>query len=215
MMNVDFDVLLGNVEREAQRYETTAKAVLFTFDGRPINPPDEQEKQMERFLAPVRAAVTAVHELAEQAQKQAAVVLTSVDADPLHGVPTEDLTRMAALEPLLRDEIEDMDIGDLQKRLLWAVNHADGPTRRLYVRHAAKRLKDNGGDRLLQPLRNLEDSMISPSERAKRDKAIEQAQAQAAKAQQASFAAEERLRRADGRAAADYQRRMMAMGGPL
>lgn len=214
-MSIDFDGMLAAVEREAAKFETTRDAVLRTFDGRPVHAPEEQAAKEAQFLAPVREAVAAVHEAAQQAAQQAAIAMTAVDADPLAGVPTEELTRMAALEPFVRDEIEDMPIADLQRRLLWAVNHADNATRRLYVRHAAKRLGGPEGGRLITPLRSLEDSLITPAERDKRAKAIEKAQALAAKAQAASFAAEERLRAADGRAAAAYAQRVRDYGGRM
>lgn len=214
-MNVDFDGMLAAVEREAVKFETTRNAVLMTFDGRPVHAPEEQAAKEAQFLEPVRAAVAAVHEAAQLAQQQAAVAMTAVDADPLASVPTDELVRMQALEPFVASEIAEMDVATLQRRLLWAVNHADGPTRRLYVRHAAKRLAGPEGSRLIAPLRSLEDSLITPAERAKRAKAIEQAQALQQKAQQASFAAEERLRAADGRAAAAYAQRVRDYGGRM
>lgn len=214
-MNIDFDAMLATVEAEAKRFETTRDAVLMTFDGRPVHAPEEQATKEAQFLGPVREAVAAVHEAAQLAHQQAAVVMTTVDADPLAGASNEELQRMNLLSNFVRDEVEDMVIPELQKRLQWAVNHADNATRRLLVKYASKRISGPGGERLITPLRSLEDSLISPAERAKRAKAIEQAQELQQKAQQASFAAEERLRRADGRAAAAYAQRVREYGGKM
>lgn len=211
----DFDTLLSAVEREAARFETTKAAVLLTFDGRPVHEPETQAAKEAQFLEPVRAAVAAVHEAAQLAQQQAASIMTIIDADPLAGVSTDELVRMQALEPFVRDEIEDMDVATLQKRLLWAVIHADGPTKRLYIRHATKRVNGPSGSRLIEPLRLLDDSLIAPAEKAKRAKMLESAQALAAKARQASFAAEDRLRKADGRAAAAWAQRVRDYGGAM
>lgn len=214
-MSIDFDSMLAAVEAEAKRFETTRNAVLRTFDGRPVHEPTVQAEKEAQFLQPVREAVAAVHEACQMAQQQAAIAMTAVDADPLANVPTEELVRMQALEPFVKDELEYMPIAELQRRLLWAVNHADGPTRRLYIRHAAKRLSGPEGSRLIAPLRSLEDSLVSPAERAKRARAIEQAQELQRRAQQASFAAEERLRAADGRAAQAWAQRVRDYGGKM
>ena len=138
--NSDIDGAKAAVQKSLDVLATNQKT-LYTFNGAPINSPELHQKEYDRLLAPVTAAVDRALEVAAKAAAQVEKTRLDQFADPLASLDYAQLGLAGQYAPFVKEDCASLPVPELVGRLEWANRYPSEYMKVLYRRYGAQRLQ--------------------------------------------------------------------------
>ena len=138
--NSDLDAARAAVQRSLDIFATNQKT-LYTFENARINPPDVHQRELDRLLAPVTAAVDRALEVADKVTAQVEKSRLDQYADPLAALDYAQLGLAGQYAPFVKEDCQNMDVRDLVGRLEWAGKYPSEYMKVLYRRYGMARFQ--------------------------------------------------------------------------
>ena len=139
--NSDLDAAKAAVQRSLDIFATNQKT-LYTFENARINPPDVHQREFDRLLAPVTAAVDKAVAVADKVVSEVEKSRLSQFADPLAALDFAQMGLAGQYAPFVKEDCQNMDVRDLVGRLEWAGKYPSEYMKVLYRRYGAQRLRE-------------------------------------------------------------------------
>lgn len=138
------------------------RATLLRPDGERLYSDDEHQRREAALLAELDTSIAAVTARAESTIAEAEREALLADRDPIATLPTDELTRAAALAPFVAEDAGRLDFATLARRCEAALALRDGSTgqakarahQAVYARYGRARLDRARGDRTI-PIEQL------------------------------------------------------------
>ena len=139
--NSDLDGAKQVVTRAIESH-TTAYARLFTFDGKPINSPEQHTSELARLVQPVESAVAKALEVADKVTAQVEKTRLDQYADPLASLDYAQLGLAGQYAPFVKEDCAALPLVELIGRLEWANRYPSEYMKVLYRRYGAARFRE-------------------------------------------------------------------------
>ena len=138
--NSDIDGAKAAVTRAIESHGA-AYSRLFTFDGKPINSPEQHTSELARLVQPVESAVAKALEVADKVTADVERTRLNQYADPLNSLDHAQLGLAGQYAPFVKEDCQQLPIPELIGRLEWAGKHPGEYMKVLYRRYGAQRFQ--------------------------------------------------------------------------
>ena len=138
--NSDLDGAKAAVTRAIESHGA-AYSRLFTFDGKPINSPEQHTSELARLVQPVESAVAKALEVADKVTAQVEKTRLDQFADPLASLDYAQLGLAGQYAPFVKEDCASLPVPELVGRLEWANRYPSEYMKVLYRRYGAQRLQ--------------------------------------------------------------------------
>ena len=139
--NSDIDGAKAAVTRAIEAHGA-AYSRLFTFDGKPINSPEQHTSELARLVQPVESAVAKALEVADKAAAGVERTRLNQYADPMAALDLANLELAATHRVFVAEDCATLPVPDLVGRLQWAAAHPGKYYGVLYARYGAARFRE-------------------------------------------------------------------------
>ena len=138
--NSDIDGAKAAVTRAIESHGA-AYSRLFTFDGKPINSPEQHTSELARLVQPVESAVAKALEVADKVTAEVEKSRLSQYADPMAALDLANLELAATHRVFVAEDCATLPVPALVGRLQWAASHPGRYYGVLYARYGAQRFQ--------------------------------------------------------------------------
>ena len=138
--NSDIDGAKAAVTRAIESHGA-AYSRLFTFDGKPINSPEQHTSELARLVQPVESAVAKALEVADKVTADVERTRLNQYADPMAALDLANLELASTHRVFVAEDCATLPIPELVGRLQWAAAHPGKYYGALYRRYGLARFQ--------------------------------------------------------------------------